>query len=82
MRLYIAEGMTLQRQSVSSSRIHSVGYDREKRTLEIQFHDQGIYQYIEVPERIYKDFISAAVLSKGRFFDGVIKGKFLCRKMK
>lgn len=76
-----AEDKTLHRQSVSSSRIHSIGYDPEKRVLEIQFHKKGTYQYIDVPERIYKDFISTTVLSKGRFFDGVIKDKFLCRKM-
>ncbi|EEQ20323.1 hypothetical protein yinte0001_14170 [Yersinia intermedia ATCC 29909] len=47
--------------------------------LEIQFREQGIYQYLGVPERVYQNFMS--VVSKGRFFDGVIKGKFLCRKI-
>ncbi|CPR21127.1 KTSC domain-containing protein [Brenneria goodwinii] len=72
----------MQRQSVSSSRIRSVGYDPETHILEIEFHNKDIYQYIGVPKRIYGKFISESVISKGRFFDGVIKDKFLCRKIK
>jgi KTSC domain len=69
----------LQRQPVTSSRILSIGYDPENHMLEIQFREQGIYQYLGIPERVHQSFMSA--VSKGRFFDGVIKGKFLCRKM-
>ncbi|QTF07946.1 KTSC domain-containing protein [Brenneria izadpanahii] len=72
----------MQRQSVSSSRIRSIGYDPENRILEIEFHNKTIYQYIGVPKRIHGKFISESVVSKGRFFDGVIKDKFLCRKIK
>ncbi|AJJ09514.1 KTSC domain protein [Yersinia rohdei] len=69
----------MQRQPVTSSRILSIGYDPENRMLEIQFREQGIYQYLGVPERVHQNFMS--VVSKGRFFDGVVKGKFLCRKI-
>lgn len=68
----------MQRQQVLSSRIISIGYDETAQVLEIQFRDAGIYQYIGVPNRIYQDFV--VVVSKGRFYDGVIKGKYLCRK--
>ncbi|PWD66971.1 KTSC domain-containing protein [Pectobacterium parmentieri] len=70
----------MQRQQVSSSRIDFIGYDPKTHTLEVTFHNKDIYQYVGVPESIYKKFISDAVVSKGRFFDGVIKDKFLCRK--
>ncbi|MBA5238829.1 MULTISPECIES: KTSC domain-containing protein [Pectobacterium] len=72
----------MQRQQVSSSRIHSIGYDTKTHSLEIEFHNKEIYQYVSVPESIYKKFMSDAVVSKGRFFDGVIKDKFLCRKIR
>ncbi|MEQ9859807.1 KTSC domain-containing protein [Pectobacterium cacticida] len=72
----------MQRQPVSSSRIHSIGYDAKARTLEIEFCNKDIYQYVGVPSSLYKKFISDAVVSKGRFFDGVIKDKFLCRKIR
>ncbi|WP_114195606.1 KTSC domain-containing protein [Edaphovirga cremea] len=71
----------MRRETVPSARIQSIGYDHEQNTLEIEFKDNSVYQYINVPERIYKDFISPKITSKGRFFDGVIQGKFLCRKI-
>lgn len=59
---------------VKSSRIASVGYDESSRTLEIRFHQLSTLQYQQVPARIFRDFL--IVVSKGRFYDGVIKGKF------
>ncbi|MDV5356754.1 KTSC domain-containing protein [Enterobacter asburiae] len=59
---------------VTSSRIASVGYDPQSRTLEIRFHDKRTYQYQDVPERIFTVFLT--VVSKGRFYDGVVKGKY------
>jgi len=46
--------------------------------LEVAFVDSLSYQFIKVSEKTHNDFITAK--SKGRFFDGVIKGKYLCRK--
>lgn len=71
----------MQRQDVSSSRIKSIGYDVKNKTLEIEFFGLGIYQYVGVPAKTFETFISESVKSKGRFFDGVIKDKFLCRKI-
>ncbi|POT55205.1 KTSC domain-containing protein [Citrobacter amalonaticus] len=59
---------------VKSSRIASIGYDERSATLEICFHQTGTLQYRGVPARIFRDFLT--VVSKGRFYDGVIKGKF------
>ena len=59
---------------VKSYRIASVGYDESSRTLVISFHQLATLQYQHVPARIFRDFLS--VVSKGRFYDGVIKGKF------
>ncbi|EMF6669800.1 KTSC domain-containing protein [Serratia marcescens] len=69
----------MHRQSVNSSRVKSIGYDKQRKVLEIEFFELGIYQYIDVPVRIYETFLT--VKSKGRFFDGVIKDKYLCRKI-
>ncbi|MFV0261432.1 MAG: KTSC domain-containing protein [Kluyvera sp.] len=69
----------MQRQNVSSSRIQSIGYDAKQKILEIEFFGSGIYQYVGVSPKTYETFLS--VKSKGRFFDGVIKDKFLCRKI-
>lgn len=63
---------------VTSSRITSVAYDESAGILEIRFRDNQTLQYIGVPPRIFHDFL--LVVSKGRFYDGVIKGKFTERR--
>jgi len=63
---------------VTSSRITSVAYDESAGILEIRFRDNQTLQYIGVPPRIFRDFLLA--VSKGRFYDGVIKGKFTERR--
>ncbi|WP_318367670.1 KTSC domain-containing protein [Enterobacter sp.] len=59
---------------VTSSRIASVGYEESTRTLEVRFHNHSVYQYHGVPSRIFNVFLT--VVSKGRFYDGVVKGKY------
>ena len=56
----------MNRQPVQSSNIASIGYDKESKTLEIEFLNGGIYQYNDVSENIYKRLMSAE--SKGKFF--------------
>jgi hypothetical protein len=62
------------RQTVSSSNISSIGYDPESRTLEIEFHNGGVYQYFNVPESIYNALMSAP--SHGSYFHHYIKGQY------
>ncbi|WP_312946977.1 KTSC domain-containing protein [Superficieibacter sp.] len=69
----------MEHHPVKSSRIASIAYDDKTATLEICFRDSGTFQYRGVPARIFRDFLS--VVSKGRFFDGVIKGKYPERKL-
>ena len=63
---------------VKSSRIHSIAYDESSSILEIRFRDNKTLQYFGVPPRIFRDFLQ--VVSKGRFYDGVNKGKFTDRR--
>jgi hypothetical protein len=53
----------MDRTSVRSSNIRSVGYDPATRTLDVEFHNSGLYQYSGVPETIYQGLMRAA--SKG-----------------
>jgi len=69
----------MERKLVSSSNLHSVGYDITTSTLEIKFHKSGVYQYFNVPENIYVRLMSAS--SKGGFFDSHIKERFRYRKI-
>jgi hypothetical protein len=48
----------------------SIGYDSTRETLEIEFKSGEVYQYLDVPERVY-DALQAAP-SKGRYFRAMI----------
>ncbi|KNC09230.1 lysine tRNA synthetase [Klebsiella sp. RIT-PI-d] len=69
----------MQHHPVKSSRIASIAWDEKSTTLEIAFCNADIIQYRGVPARIFRDFL--IVVSKGRFYDGVIKGKYPEKKL-
>jgi hypothetical protein len=50
----------MERKSVSSSNLSSIGYDPTTRTLEIEFNSGAIYQYSGVPEPKYEALMNAA----------------------
>jgi hypothetical protein len=61
----------MERTPVVSSNIASVGYDPAQQILEVAFHSGRIYQYHNVPQRIYQGLMQAP--SHGRYFDSFIK---------
>ena len=69
----------MNRKSVSSSNIRSIGYDSSSQTLEIEFHNGGVYQYFNVPESVYKALMSAS--SHGSFFHHNIKNQYQWTKV-
>lgn len=69
----------MERQSVVSSNLASVGYDAESQVLEIEFLKGGIYQYSGVWEDVFNSLMAAS--SKGTFFAENIKHKFPFHKV-
>lgn len=61
----------MQRHPISSSNLESVGYDAATHTLEIEFHHGGIYQYVNVPESVYRALLDA--VSAGSYFHDNIR---------
>ena len=61
----------MNRTPVESSNLASVGYEVETSTLEIEFHNSGIYQYFGVPENVYQELMNAS--SKGTYLDQKVK---------
>lgn len=61
----------MERVSVSSSNLRSVGYDAATSTLEIEFHNGGLYRYTGVPATVHAGLMSAS--SHGSYFDAHIK---------
>ncbi|MFA5188286.1 MAG: KTSC domain-containing protein [Patescibacteria group bacterium] len=70
----------MQRQSVNSTDLKSVGYEPQTNILEIEFKKGSIYQYSEVPDYIYTGLIGAA--SHGKYFNAHIKKHFSFRKIR
>jgi len=56
----------MQRTSVRSSTIRSIGYDASHQLLEVEFLSGSIYQYQGVPPSIHSAFMTAP--SHGSYF--------------
>jgi hypothetical protein len=69
----------MKRERISSSAIASVGYDPDEQTLEVEFIDGEVYQYLKVPEYIFLDFMMAE--SRGEYINRKIKGLYADRKI-
>lgn len=64
----------MDRIPVSSSDIAEIGYEAASLTLEIAFNRGGVYQYFDVPEILYQEFMRSD--SKGKFFHANIKDSY------
>ncbi len=64
----------MERYSVASSNIASIGYDEGTETLDVEFLSGAIYQYYNVPQNMYDQLMQAG--SKGRFLNTYIKNAY------
>ena len=62
------------REAVQSTNIRSVGYEEATETLEVEFVNGSIYQYVNVPVNVHAEFMYAS--SKGRFHHLYIKDSY------
>ena len=70
----ILEVKIMDRIPVSSSNIADIGYDPSAMILEIGFRSGSVYQYFDVPQAVYEEFMRAE--SKGRFFHAHIENNY------
>lgn len=61
----------MERISVSSSNLTSIGYDADTQTLEVEFNSNTIYQYFGVSANVYEELMNAG--SKGQYLNNNIK---------
>ena len=54
----------MDRRTVFSSNIRSIGFDARDGVLEIEFCTGGIYQYSPVPESVYDELMQAPSVAK------------------
>jgi hypothetical protein len=66
--------LAMQRESVESSTLASVGYDETQFLLELEFRSGELYQYVGPSDHVYRDLMTAE--SKGRFFNQNIRDHF------
>lgn len=64
----------MKREPVGSSTIAEVGYDADSRVLEVLFTNGRIYQYFEVPERVFDELLRAG--SVGQFFNTDVRSAY------
>ncbi len=70
----------MRREPVDSHALRSVGYDRDTKTLELEFISGAVYRYFELSEFTYRALMRAG--SKGRFFVSSIDGRYKCEEVK
>lgn len=69
----------MERKTVNSSNINSVGYDGARKVLEVEFKNGGVYQYDGVPQDLADAFVQADSL--GRFLQTRIKPVFPMKRV-
>lgn len=68
----------MNRQPVTSSQINSIGYDEAQRLLEVEFKNKTVYQFEEVPRKLWWQLMAAP--SVGVFFSNNIRGHYNGKK--
>jgi hypothetical protein len=61
----------MNRITITSTALSSIGYEDQEQYLEVEFSDQQVYRYYQVPRAFYDDLVKAD--SKGTYFNAVIR---------
>jgi hypothetical protein len=64
----------MHRTHVSSSAISSIGYDDRSAVLEVEFASGAVYDYLDVPEKVYRALLKAP--SKGSFVSRRVRDRY------
>lgn len=64
----------MDRTSVESSSLNSIGYDDASQTLEVEFKNGFVYQYFDVPPSVYLELAGAS--SIGQYFNSSIRNAY------
>jgi lysyl-tRNA synthetase class 2 len=60
----------------SSNVIKDIDYDDKTQTLRVVFNNGSVYKYLDVPEKVYRELMSAP--SVGQYFNSHIREKYGC----
>jgi hypothetical protein len=69
----------MERQTVKSRILRSVGYDDSIKILEIEFQNSLVYQFLDVPPKVYADLMHSEEI--GKFFTDKIRARFRTKQV-
>jgi len=69
----------MELQEIKSSTISKVGYDAGTKIMIVVFHSGSTYEFENIPQEIYYDFIQAK--SFGKFFAQRIRPSYIFKKV-
>ncbi|MBW8034515.1 MAG: KTSC domain-containing protein [Planctomycetes bacterium] len=69
----------MERTAVDSSNLANVGYDATKRVLVVEFNNGRVYEYRNVPVRVYSGLMRAG--SKGGYLHKEVVKKYRGREV-
>jgi KTSC domain len=64
----------MARVELQSTSLNAATYGEQDATLELEFQSGAVYRYLGVPEKVYRELLSAA--SQGRYFNQHIRNRF------
>ncbi len=70
----------MERRTVNSSKIRSVGYDERARTLEVEHSDGSVFLYSGVSHEVYRRLMSAPSMIS--FYRDRVEEEFSRRRMR
>jgi hypothetical protein len=69
----------MERKTVRSSNIKSIGYNEITRSLEVEFNNGTIYEYYKVPKEVHDLLMTSA--SHGKYLNQYIKKKYAFKRV-
>ena len=69
----------VERLSVKSRILRSVGYDENTKILEIEFSSGFVYQYSGVPPKVYADLMHSGEI--GKYYSEKVRPKFQTKQV-
>jgi hypothetical protein len=64
----------VERQTVKSRILRSVGYDEPAKTMEIEFQNGLLYLFSDVPPKVHKELMRSPEI--GKYFTDKVRTKF------
>jgi hypothetical protein len=76
----VARCRAMERRTIGSSVLVSIGYDADDQILEVAFVNGRVYRYEQVPELVHRRLLNAP--SPGAFFNAEIRDHYASERVR